>query len=97
MVAQPASEEEMQRLLDRGEAQAVVRVLPGFARDVLRGRPTEVQVLVDGTNSNTASLVSSYAGADHRGVFGGRDRRSSSVRMLARSPGRSGERCRYRR
>ena len=27
-----------------------------------RGRATEVQVLIDGTNSNTASLVSSYAG-----------------------------------
>ena len=26
----------------------VVRVLPGFERDVLRGRATEVQVLVDG-------------------------------------------------
>jgi drug efflux transport system permease protein len=38
-----------------------VRVLPGFERDLERGRPTEVQVLLDGTNSNTASLVSSYA------------------------------------
>jgi len=41
---------------------AVVRVLPGFARDVERGRTTCVQVLVDGTNSNTASIVSSNAG-----------------------------------
>jgi ABC-2 type transport system permease protein len=63
VVAQPASEEDVQRTLDRGEAQAVVRVLPNFERDVQRGRPTEVQVLVDGTNSNTASLVSSYAGS----------------------------------
>jgi ABC-2 type transport system permease protein len=52
----------VQRALDRGDAQAVVRVLPGFERDVLRGRTVEVQVLVDGTNSNTASLVSGYAG-----------------------------------
>ena len=53
--------EEGQALLDRGEREAVVRVLPGFARDVARGRTTAVQVLVDGTNSNTASIVSSYA------------------------------------
>src|SRR5215213_7294972 len=35
---------------------------PASETDVQRGRPVEVQVLVDGTNSNTASLVSAYAG-----------------------------------
>jgi len=63
VVATPRSEAEVQRVLDRGEAHAVIRVLPNFARDLARGRSTEVQVLVDGTNSNTASLVSSYAAA----------------------------------
>ncbi len=62
VVALAASEDDVQHILDHGTAQAVVRVLPEFERDVLRGRPTEVQVLIDGTNSNTASLVSSYAG-----------------------------------
>ena len=62
IVSAPASEEDVQRALDRGEAQAVVRILPGFARDTARGRATEVQILIDGTNSNTASLVASYAG-----------------------------------
>ena len=41
----------------------MVRVLPGFERDMLRGRLRRVQMLIDGTNSNTASLVSSYATA----------------------------------
>ena len=40
-----------------------------FERDLERGRPTEVQVLIDGTNSNTASLVSSYARRGDRGLF----------------------------
>ena len=61
VVATPQSEQQVQNILDGGKAHAVVRVLPGFARDLARGRPTEVQVLLDGTNSNTASLVSSYA------------------------------------
>jgi ABC-2 type transport system permease protein len=61
IVATPERDAEMQRLLDHGDVDAVVRVLPGFARDVERGRPTSVQVLVDGTNSNTASIVSNYA------------------------------------
>src|SRR5437660_4832829 len=63
VVAEPVNEEQVQRVLDRSEAQAVVRVLPDFERDIRRGRPTEVQVLVDGTNSNTASILSSYAGS----------------------------------
>ncbi|MBS1875602.1 MAG: ABC transporter permease [Acidobacteria bacterium] len=61
VVATPSSAAEMQILLDRGETDAVIRVLPGFARDIDRGRTASVQVLVDGTNSNTASIVSSYA------------------------------------
>jgi len=87
VVATPSSEEEVQRVLDGGDAQAVVRVLPQFERDVLRGRPTEVQVLIDGTNSNTASLVSGYASeviaAFSQSVQAGQQ----NVRVLTRSPG----------
>jgi ABC-2 type transport system permease protein len=86
IVAQPVGEEGVQRALDSGEAQAVVRILHGFARDVARGQSTEVQVLIDGTNSNTASLVSSYAGeiiaAYSADVMAGQQR----VRVLTRSP-----------
>src|SRR5271165_4613587 len=46
VVAMPRNEEEVQSVLDRGQAQGVVRVLPGFERDVLRARPTEVQILI---------------------------------------------------
>ena len=57
----PNDERAMQRMMDRGQVDAVVRILPGFARDVERGRTSRVQVLLDGTNSNTASIVSGYA------------------------------------
>jgi ABC-2 type transport system permease protein len=63
VTAVPAHEDEIQGLLDGGKVQAVIRVMPGFARDIERGRSTAVQILVEGTNSNTASLVSSYAGS----------------------------------
>jgi ABC-2 type transport system permease protein len=57
----PNTERAMQEMMDRGQVDAVVRVLPGFGRDVKRGRTTSVQVLLDGTNSNTAGIVSGYA------------------------------------
>ncbi len=61
IVALPESEEDVQQLLDKSEVHAVVAVLPEFARDLARGRTAQVQVLLDGTNSNTASLISAYA------------------------------------
>ncbi|MCZ2075924.1 MAG: ABC transporter permease [Bryobacteraceae bacterium] len=60
VLAMPRRDREVRDLLDHGDVQAVVQILPGFARDVDRGRAS-VQVLVDGTNSNTASLIASYA------------------------------------
>ena len=54
-------ERDIQNLMDQGKVQTVVRVLPGFSRDIKRGAAAPVQILVDGTNSNTAAIVSSYA------------------------------------
>ena len=61
VAATPSNERDMQSLLDHGQVEGVVRVLAGFGRDIERGRHTNVQVLLDGTNSNTASLISGYA------------------------------------
>jgi ABC-2 type transport system permease protein len=62
MVAAPSREDEVRGLLDRGKVQMVIRVLPGFAHDIHRGATAPVQILVDGTNSNTAAIASGYAG-----------------------------------
>ena len=62
VVALPRNEDEVRMVLDRSGVEAVIRVLPNFARDLARGQSAQVQILTDGTNSNTASLVSSYAG-----------------------------------
>jgi len=51
---------EIAEVLDHGRIPAVVRVLPGFGRSLLRGQSAEVQILVDGTNSNTAGIMSNY-------------------------------------
>jgi len=61
LTATATSEEEAQGLLDRGKVDAVVRVPSNFGADVSRMKQTEVQVLVDGSNSNTASIIGNYA------------------------------------
>ena len=91
VVATPQSEEQAQSVLDRGQAHAVVRVLPGFARDLARGRAAEVQVLLDGTNSNTASLVSAYASGVIAGfandVMTGQTKNDQTIKVSIRGPG----------
>jgi ABC-2 type transport system permease protein len=52
------------RLLNTGQAAAGVIIPPEFARDLRRPeREAQVQVLVDGTDANTANLVRAYARA----------------------------------
>ena len=87
IVSAPENEEDVQRTLDRGEAQAVVRIPQGFARDTARGRATEVQILIDGTNSNTASLVASYAGEIVAEYSVDLMEKQQRVKVLTRSPG----------
>lgn len=63
LAAEAASESEAQQLLDRGTAQAVVRIMPRFGADVKSRRQAEVQILLDGANSNTAAIIANYASA----------------------------------
>jgi len=46
--------EDVEPLMMRGQVKAVVIIPDGFERDLLSGRPTGVQVVVDGTDPNTA-------------------------------------------
>jgi ABC-2 type transport system permease protein len=61
IVRQVADSRELRVLLDRGQARAALQIDPGFATDLKRGRPAAFQLLVDGTDSNTASVVLDYA------------------------------------
>lgn len=49
------------RLLDHGDAQAVLRIHHGFEADLRAGRTAPLQLLVDGTDSNTAGIVLDYS------------------------------------
>ncbi|MEH1791355.1 ABC transporter permease [Nostoc sp.] len=63
LVAQ-GSRVNVPRLLDTGQAAAGVIIPPEFVRDLRRPeREAQVQVLVDGTDANTANLVRAYARA----------------------------------
>ncbi len=53
-------------LIDAGQARFALRIPPHFGRDLLRGAPVDVQVLIDGEDSNTANVLRNTAQAVHR-------------------------------
>lgn len=55
------TDEEQKAIIDKSQASAVIRINRGFTRDIKAGRTGQVQLIVDGTDSNTASVVLSYA------------------------------------
>lgn len=55
------SEREMDELIDYGKVAAVIHIPPGFSGNVGSGTTAAVQIIVDGTDSNTASVVLNYA------------------------------------
>jgi len=61
-----------EEVLIAGAARAAIVIPRHFGRDMARGLNTEVQILIDATDSNTARLVSGYALAITR-AFNERD------------------------
>jgi ABC-2 type transport system permease protein len=60
VVAYVDSERRAQEWLDRGEAQMVLILPKGFGAAIQSGRTAEGQLIVDGTDSNTAGIVLQY-------------------------------------
>ncbi|MCR4288319.1 MAG: ABC transporter permease, partial [Deltaproteobacteria bacterium] len=54
---------EVDGVLDGGKASIVMVIPPGFSEDINSGTKASVQILLDGTFSATALIVSSYATA----------------------------------
>lgn len=60
IAAEFSSDDELNRLLDRNDASAALVIPAGYGRDLHARRPVQVQVIVDGSNANTAATVIGY-------------------------------------
>lgn len=56
----PAAPYEIKNLLDRGKVLCAVQLNPDFGKNLRKGYPAQVQVIVDGTDSNTALIALGY-------------------------------------
>ena len=57
------SDREIDRLIDEGRVRTVLTIPSGMERRLAVRRPVTVQVIIDGDNANTASVVMGYARA----------------------------------
>ena len=58
--ARAVTEQGVREVLDRGEAACAIQINRGFERDLSKGKRASVQIVLDGTDSNTASVVMGY-------------------------------------
>jgi ABC-2 type transport system permease protein len=82
-----SEEPEMSRaqaMLDDGSAGVILRIDEGFAGDLEAGRTAMLQLIVDGTDSNTARIVLVYAGR-----IAGRFSEAVRVERVSRLSGRA--------
>ncbi|MGB7630266.1 MAG: ABC transporter permease [Candidatus Deferrimicrobium sp.] len=61
-VSQTRNVNEATHLLDRESVGAILRIDQGFEEDLRAGRTAKLQVIADGTDSNTAGIVLDYTG-----------------------------------
>jgi ABC-2 type transport system permease protein len=54
-------EGRVRELMDRGEVKAILRMNRGFGAELGAGRTAPLQIILDGTDSNTAGIVLNYA------------------------------------
>ena len=61
VVRQLTRQAQVEEVLDRGEALVVIVLPPDFARDLDGGRSAALQILVDGSDANSATIALGYA------------------------------------
>jgi ABC-2 type transport system permease protein len=54
------AEHDMAGVLDRGEVKVALQIPRNFQKDISNGKSTPVQVIIDGTDSNTANITMGY-------------------------------------
>jgi ABC-2 type transport system permease protein len=62
VVTYPQTPEEIERLITKGDVILSIEIPSGFSRKVKKGDTGTLQILVDGTESNTAMIALGYMG-----------------------------------
>ena len=64
-----SSENQVSALMDRGEIDAFIHITRGLSKNIKTGKNSEIQVIIDGTDSNRGSILSAYINQIMQGYF----------------------------
>lgn len=85
----PRTDDELRDVLDLGKALVILRFEPGFGAGIAAGRAMPLQILADGTDSNTAGIALQHANRIIRAFNG--DVQRERMRRTAGTLPRTGE------
>lgn len=85
----PRTDAEIRGVLDLGKALVILRFEPGFGAGIAAGRTMPLQILADGTDSNTAGIALQYANRIIRAF--NVDLQRDRVRRTSGAPPRTGD------
>lgn len=91
IVQRPAGYGDALRQVADGDALAVLAIRPGFTVDLAAGRPARLQLVLDGSDANTATIALDYA----RGVVSSFSTRATLEGRTVAPPVRSASRVWY--
>jgi ABC-2 type transport system permease protein len=57
------NQDEIDNLINSDKIMACIVIPHNFSKDILNGNKTEIQALINGTNSNTAGIIAGYVNA----------------------------------
>jgi len=63
VIGNTGDQADIDRMIDSGEIMVAIVIPPNYARDLADGGTADVQVLIDGSDSNTANIALGYVNA----------------------------------
>jgi ABC-2 type transport system permease protein len=89
------SAKELSPLMDRGNVEAFIHIRRDLSKNFKTGRKSEIQLIIDGTDSNRGAVINAYVNEIMQGFFIGKylERIKTQViyRTAALSPSQAGE------
>ncbi len=76
------NDDEIRDVMDHGSVRAVLQINAGFGGTIRSGRTASAQIIVDGTDSNTAGIVLNYSGGvvnNYNAKYAARDTRAPDL------------------
>jgi ABC-2 type transport system permease protein len=80
-----SSDKELTPLMDRGKVDAYMHIRQGLSKNFKTGRISEIQVIIDGTDSNRGAVINAYVNEIMQGYFIGKYLERIKTEVIYRS------------